>query len=392
MNNTADIVVIGGGVMGTSIAFELGRRKAGSVVVLEKSFLGAGSSGQSGANIRRHYSHPLTADMAQFGLRMFENFPEVVGGPSVFTRTGMVVVMPQKDRRRLEATIALQHRLGIQVSLVSREELSSIDPNAGLADDEVAAYEPEAGYCDPAQVMASFAAAARERGVEIREGSEATGIMLDGGKVSGVASAAGVISTRTVIIAAGPWASSLAAKVGAKLPVKPCRVQVALLRRPPEMVWDHPLYADYTNQIYFKTLPGGLVHLGNIDTREENAEVDPDDFPATADQEFLREMRAKLIRRYSGMKRSTGRGAYSALYAVTPDWHPVIDHLPGVEGAICAAGFSGHGFKLAPAAGKLVGELALDGAATTFDIAPLRASRYDEGDLFGSGASASVMG
>ena len=103
-------------------------------------------------------------------------------------------------------------------------------------------------------------------------------------------------------------------------------------------------------------------------------------------------MRAKLIRRYSGMKRSTGRGGYSAVYAVTPDWHPVIDHLPGVEGAICAAGFSGHGFKLAPAAGKLVGELALDGTATTFDIAPLRASRYDEGDLFGSGASASVMG
>ena len=137
MNETADIVVVGGGVMGTSIAFQLARRGAGKVLVLEKSFLGAGSSGKSGAIIRQHYSHPLTAGMAQFGLRFFERFPEHVGGPPVFTHTGMVVIVAAQDRALLESTLAVERGLGIQVHVVSLDELRSIDPQAALAEDEV---------------------------------------------------------------------------------------------------------------------------------------------------------------------------------------------------------------------------------------------------------------
>src|SRR5262245_11622467 len=148
MSDSADVVIIGGGVMGTSIAFELARRRAGKVLVLEKSFLGAGSSGKSGAIIRQHYSHPLTAGMAQFGLRYFERFPVLVGGPSVFTRTGMVLVVAAAEREKFESCLAMQRGLGIDTRVVSREELNSIDPHAALAEDEVAGFEKDAGYCE----------------------------------------------------------------------------------------------------------------------------------------------------------------------------------------------------------------------------------------------------
>ena len=152
-----DIVIVGGGVMGTSIAWQLAQRHAGKVMVLEKSFLGAGSSGKSGAIIRQHYSNRLTASMAQKGLRVFEHFEDIVGGPPVFTRTGLIVVVNEKDRAGLEANLVMQRELGIDVRLVSSQVLADIDRNARLAEEEIAAYEAEAGYVEAVQVVASFA-------------------------------------------------------------------------------------------------------------------------------------------------------------------------------------------------------------------------------------------
>src|SRR5439155_23892859 len=143
---SCDILMLGGGVMGVGMAHALARRGVGRVVVLEKSFLGAGSSGKSGAIIRQHYSNRLTASMAQKSLRVFEHFEDVVGGPRVFTHTGMVVVVKERDRPGLEATVAMQRELGIDVRLVSPAELTDIDPNVRLADGELAAFETEAGH------------------------------------------------------------------------------------------------------------------------------------------------------------------------------------------------------------------------------------------------------
>src|SRR5437868_13567788 len=143
---TCDILIVGGGVMGVSVAYALARRRVGRIVLLEKSFLGAGSSGKSGAIIRQHYSNRLTASMAQKSLRVFEHFEDVVGGPPVFTHTGMVIVVNERDRAGLEANVAMQRDLGIDVRLVSHEELTHIDRNARLADDELAAFEADAGY------------------------------------------------------------------------------------------------------------------------------------------------------------------------------------------------------------------------------------------------------
>src|SRR5947209_2645086 len=152
MSVNCDILIVGGGVMGTSIAWHLARRKVGRVMLLEKSFLGAGSSGKSGAIIRQHYSNRLTTLMAQKSLRVFEHFEDVVGGPPVFTRAGMVLVVNERDRAGLEANLAMQTELSVDVRKVSAQELADIDPNARLMEDEIAAFEAEAGYVEAVQV------------------------------------------------------------------------------------------------------------------------------------------------------------------------------------------------------------------------------------------------
>src|SRR5438105_13561702 len=167
-----DILIVGGGVMGTSIAWQLARRRAGRVMLLEKSFLGAGSSGKSGAIIRQHYSNRLTTLMAQKSLRVFEHFEDLVGGPAVFTRAGMVLVVGERDLAGLDANIVMQRELGVDVRKISAQELAEIDPNARLAEDEAAAYESEAGYVEAVQVVASFADAARREGADSRMGVE----------------------------------------------------------------------------------------------------------------------------------------------------------------------------------------------------------------------------
>ncbi len=154
-----DILIVGGGVMGTSIAWQLAKRKAGRVVLLEKSYLGAGSSGKSGAIVRQHYSNKLTASMAQKSLRVYEQFHDIVGGPPVFTRTGKVLIVNEKDKPGLDVNLKMQQELSIDVRAVPAQVLADIDPNARLKEDEIAVYEAEAGYVESVQVVASYAEA-----------------------------------------------------------------------------------------------------------------------------------------------------------------------------------------------------------------------------------------
>lgn len=392
MSETADVVIVGGGVMGSSIAFHLARRGAGKVLLLEKSYLGSASSGKSGAIIRQYYSHELLASMAGFGLRVYRDFPDVVGGPPVFTHSGLVVLSDAAGRAQMEANVAMLAALGVDAKMISPADLRALDSRVSVGEDEVVAYEAGAGYCEALQVVHSFAAAARRQGVEVREGVKVHGLIADGEKITGVSTSRGEISTRTVVSAAGGWSAGLAQSANVELPVKAGRAQVALFRRSCEFGAAHPVFGDLTNQVYFRPIPGEITHAGNVDPREEENIVDPDDYSEVADRKFTEEMRAKIARRYPEMRRSVGRGGYGALYSLTPDWQPIVDRLPGVEGGFCAAGFSGHGFKLAPAVGQVLSELVLDGQAASFDVRPLRASRFGEGELFGGKTFAKVMG
>jgi len=392
MAQTCDVLIVGGGVIGTSIAFHLARRRVGKVVLLEKSFLGAGSSGKSGAIIRQHYSNHLTAAMAQKSLRVFEHFDDAVGGPPVFTHTGMVIVVNQRDRKGLETNLDLQRRLGIDVRLVSGRELLELDRNARLAEDELAAYEPEAGYVEAVQVVASFADAARREGADVREGVEVKTILVNGGRLAGADTNEGRYESRTVIVATGPWAGQLARSLKVALPVQACRTQVALFRRPPDFGRSGPVYGDFVHGIYFKPTHGELLHAGSLAGEEIRDPVDPDAYNEAADGSWLPQVRQRIARRYPAMHRGYGRGGFGALYGITPDWHPILDRLPGLEGGFCAVGFSGHGFKMSPIVGQLMAELVVDGRAATLDIAPLRLGRFDENDPVKTPYSYGVMG
>jgi sarcosine oxidase subunit beta len=389
---SCDVLIVGGGVIGTSIAFALAKRRAGRVVLLEKAYLGAGSSGKSGAIIRQHYSNRLTAAMAQKSLRVFEHFEDAVGGPPVFTRTGMVIVVNERDREGLEANLAMQRELGIDVRLVSAQVLADIDPNARLGEDELAAFEAEAGYVEAVQVVASFAEAARREGADIRLGVEVRAVTTEGDRVTGVETNEGRYACGTLVLATGPWAAQLAKSVRGKLPVQACRTQVALFRRPPDFGRRGAVYADFVQGIYFKPTHGDMVHAGSLGGEELNDPVDPDHYNEAADGDWLPQVRQRLSRRYPAMHRGYGRGGFGALYGITPDWHPILDRLPNLQGAYCAVGFSGHGFKMSPVVGELMAELILDGKAGTLDITPLRLARFDENDPVKTPYSYGVMG
>lgn len=387
-----DILIVGGGVMGASIAWQLAKRKAGRVVLLEKSFLGAGSSGKSGAIVRQHYSNKLTVSMAQKSLRVYEQFPDVVGGPSVFTRTGMVLIVNEKDKPGLDANLKMQQELGIDVRAVPPQVLADIDPNARLKEDEIAVYEAEAGYVEAVQVVASYAEAARREGADIRLGVEVLSVVTEKSKMVGVETNEGRYNSPCVVLATGPWAAQLGKDLGVKLPVQACRTQVALYRRPPDFGRRSAVYCDFVQGIYFKPTHGEMIHAGSLAGEEISQPVDPDKYDEAADGDWLPGVRQRLSRRYPAMHRGYGRGGYGALYGITPDWHPILDKLPALEGAYCAVGFSGHGFKMSPIVGQLMAELIVDGKASALDIGPLRLARFDENDPVKTPYSYGVMG
>jgi sarcosine oxidase subunit beta len=392
LSRTTDVLIVGGGVIGASIAFHLARRRAGRVVLLEKAFLSAGSSGKSGAIIRQHYSNALTARMARDSLRVFEHFDDVVGGPPVFTRSGMVLVVSNRDRAALEANLKMQRGLGIDTRLLSPAELRSIDPHVQIAEDELAAHEREAGFVESVQAVASFAEAARKHGAEIRERIAVQSLVLQGSRVIGARTNEGLWEARKIILATGPWAAQLALEAGVTIPVQACRTQVALVRKPAGFGAPGPVYGDFVRGSYFKPTHGELVHAGTLTGEELQQPVDPDSYRELADEDWVRGVRQAVAARYPAMKRGIGRGGFGALYAITPDWHPIIDRLPGIEGAYCAVGFSGHGFKLSPLVGQLVSEMVLDGQASSFDIRALRFPRFSENDPVTTPYSYGVMG
>ncbi len=387
-----DILVVGGGVMGTSIAWHLARRKVGKVILLEKAFLGAGSSGKSGAIIRQHYSHRLTATMAQQSLRVFEQFDQIVGGPPVFTRTGMVLIVNEKDKAGLDANVAMQQELGIDVRPVSAQVLTEIDPNARLHDNEIAIYEAEAGYVEAVQAVASFAEAARREGADLRLGVEVQSLMTQGSKIVGVDTNEGKYQANTVVLATGAWTSKLAKDLGIKIPVQSCRTQVALLRKPPDFGRRSAVYCDFVQGLYFKPTHGEMIHSGSLLGEEANSPVDPDNYNEAADGTWLPGVRQRLSRRYPAMHRSYGRGGFGALYGITPDWHPILDKIGNLEGGYCAVGFSGHGFKLSPIVGELMAELVVDGKTSSLDIRALRLNRFEENDPVKTPYSYGIMG
>ena len=229
MRSTADVVVIGGGVMGCSILFHLARQGITNTVLLEKDILNAGSTGRSQSICRMHYSNPVTATMAWESLKVFTNFEDVVGGPSGFTETGYLVVVKEEDRPGLERNCAMQVGLGIDTMVVTAADLADIAPMVSVTEDEAMGWEPQSGYADPYLVTSSYANSARSLGAEINLGVQSTGVEVNGGRVRAVNTTEGRIETPVVVMAAGPWSKAEMARVGIDVPLVTVRHQVASL-------------------------------------------------------------------------------------------------------------------------------------------------------------------
>ena len=378
MKHTSDVVIVGGGLMGCSTAFHLAERGV-DVTVLERDNVGLGATGRSSAIIRQHYSNELTARMALHSLRMFENWEERVGGECGFTRTGFLVIVAEQDRPGMEANVALQRDVGIETRLLSSEELAELMPGLETADLACAAYEPDSGYADPHMTVHGYASAARRHGATILIGREDTGIRFSGGRVAGVDTADESFDAPVVLNCAGPWGASIAAMAGVSAPIVSSRVQVATFQRPPEFEGPHPIVIDFVHGTYFRSETGRLTLVGSVDPSEADDVVDPDAYAEHVEPEFVAEVGEAFVRRYPPMERALSTGGFAGLYAVTPDWHPIIDEVPTGSGCYLCTGFSGHGFKLAPAVGLMTADL-VTGAATEFPTDLFRFSRFAEGD------------
>ena len=379
MRDTADAVIIGGGVMGCSLLYHLARRGTTRTLLLEKNVLGAGSTGRSQAICRMHYSNPITASMAWNSLQVYSDFGEQVGGDSGFVNTGYLVVVEDIDRTSLELNIAMQQELGINVRLVNEAELRDLAPMIEAYEGEGLAWEPDSGYANPYLVTTSFATRAKEMGAEIVLRAGATGIEIGGGRVQAVHTEQGRVSTPLAVVAAGPWSNNLMAGTGIEFPLIPVRHQVALATRPTDRLPEHPIVGDIAQSFSFRPESPTLTMVGFGED-----EVELDNYDEGFDHPAAASAMNRLIRRMPEMNESYYRGGWSGIFTTTPDWHPILDKVPGIEGLYCMVGFSGHGFKLAPAIGQAMAELVLDGQASSIDLSPLRFSRFEEGDLIES--------
>ncbi len=380
MSQGFDVIIVGAGIMGCSSAFQLAGRGL-KVGVFDKGGLGAGSTGKSSAIIRQHYSNEITARMALHSLRVFQNFGEVVGGDAGFRRAGFLVLTAEKDLEGLRANVALQQRVGIRTEILPEAEIRRRWPFLKTTDLVAAAYEPDSGYADPNLTTGSYAKAAQARGVVFHLDTEVTGLRLRSGKAQGVTTSSGTFEAPVVINCAGPWGARVSRWVGIEVPIKSCRVQVAFFRRPDGYVDEHPVVADFTTASYWRPETGGLTLVGLIDPSELNHVVDPDAYNENVGLDFMADAGDRLVRRFPAMENSASASGYAGLYAITPDWHPVIDELIEGSGFYICSGFSGHGFKLGPAVGLLVADMISGQSTAGMDRRLFRLTRFQEDDL-----------
>lgn len=375
MTETADVVVVGGGVVGASAAYHLAAAGAGRVLLLERAAeLGTGSTGACAGGFRHQFSSRVNILLSLASVPMITRFTEEHGLPLDVAQDGYLFLIRDAASwsEYLEAAL-LQRSLGVAVEILTPEEAAELAPGISLDGLVGATFGPRDGIADPSGLTQGYATLARQAGVEIRTGVEVERLHEDAGRVTGVATSAGPVSTAVVINAAGPWAGPLAATVGVDLPVEPIPRQVVVTGPFAGAPERKTLVIDAGTTFYFhREGPGVLMGMGGVDERPS--------FDTRVDDRFIaEEILPTAVRMFPPLEEADIRFTWAGLYEMTPDRHPVIGEAPGVAGFYLANGFSGHGFQHAPIVGLLLAEMITNGRATTVDVSSLGLDRFASG-------------
>ena len=375
MTETADVIIVGAGIHGASLAFHLAERGV-KATVLEKSTVAAGATGRSSGMVRMHYDVEADARLAWRSWAYFDDWAERVGGDSGFNDVGFLQMVPPEEMAALEANVAMQQRLGIVTGIVDAAEVRRLLPGIDIGDDQVAAFEPHSGFADPTSSTTSLMARALDQGARLVQRCTVTGVRVEGDRVTGVATTRGDFDAPIVVNAAGAWAGRVAAMVGLDVPLGVWRHDVAYVQRPPD-VPRHIGFIDFANLFYSRPEGESLTLVALEDGNPMDG--DPDAPVDRAAPGFIERAAERIVRRLPPFARAGLHSAHSGQDGITPDQHPVIGPA-GPEGFWLDCGYSGTGFKIAPAVGASLAQLIVEGPAANDDLSIYRYARFAEGE------------
>ncbi len=372
---TADIVIIGGGVMGASAAYHLAQRGMKNIILLEREeFHGQGATGRCAGGVRYQFATDINIKLSIASLPMLERFKDEIGQDINYRHCGYLFALTnEKDTAIFKHNLELQNRLGVNTEWLSGDEIRRQLPLMKFNDVLAGTFNQKDGLVDPNSVVMGYINAAQKMGVKAINRAEVTGIRVRSDQVESVETALGSIETRMVLNAAGPWSGLVGKMAGIQIPVIPIRRQMFTTTPLPEVPVDFPFVIDFVQSLYFHREGEGL--LIGMSNQNEQPGLDQ-----SVDEAFeLINLEAAITR--MPLVEKAGRASHWAgLYEVTPDAHPIFGATP-VNGFLICTGFSGHGFMHGPISGKLMAEFILDGKFSSVDVSMLDLNRFDEGRL-----------
>jgi sarcosine oxidase subunit beta len=348
---TADFIIIGGGVVGCSLAYYLAKNGAKNVVLLERGEICSGGTAKSCAIVRTHYSIEANLLHAVESLKIFANFDDIVGGDVGWHRTGYLILGPEEHRGPMEEVFRKQNAHGIDTAVLTPAEARKFHPLLQVEDVDLIGYDSMAGYADPHLTTTAYASRARDLGIDIKTGTAVTDVHLNG-RTKTVQTTNGAYESPVLVLAAGPWANQLGRMIGLSFPYEVSRHKVITLKvgRPYQADW--PIVKDLTtpDKIYFRPETGGVVLVGTGDHGDPIE--DPDTLRDYVDMDHVLRIDGLISHRMPAFEEAQYIAGWTGPYDITPDWNPLVGSVPGYEGLFVATGFSGHGFKLAPTIGE----------------------------------------
>jgi len=377
MSQTADVVIIGAGIVGSSIAYHLTEAGCKNVVVIERETRqGLGSTGKSMGGVRAQFATDVNIRMSMYAIPFFNRFEEATGYPSGYKSHGyLFMATNEKHMDYLKANYERQVALGLKgVELLKRDDIAKVLPQMRTDDIVGGSFCPTDGFVDPNSVMVGFMLRAMERGATLKRGTEVIGIQAERAHVVGVETTDGQVSTRTVVNAAGPWAAGVAAMAGADLPVEPLRRMLVPTEPFPGLPERLPMIIDMSTGWHFRQEGVGLLMAWNDANEKPGLRMDFD--PA-----FIEKILTHAAARVPAFAELevNPRRCWAGCYEMSPDHHSILGESPQIHGLYFANGFSGHGVMHSPATGRIVSDLILSGKTEVIDAADLNVSRFAEG-------------